>query len=160
MITKIYTPFPVCYTSTNHQAFRQKPRNNDYNTFAQPCPTDRFLPFQLKLPVHYSTEFDCKIYRAMDNVLVQDLTAFISTNDWEKVSRGGYDYFTYFGQQAFNASEVMECGIYYIRWSDGVYTRYSEIFEVNADVVTTPNYILGNQDEYILGDTTDYILTF
>ena len=146
------------YTTFFHQAFRQKPRNNDCVTFAQPCPPDRFLPFQFRRPNHFSTTFDCKIYRASDDALIQDLTAFIPTGQKEIISIGAYDYITYYGSAPFNASEVMPCGIYYIKWTDGYITRYSEIFEVKS-IETIGRYILATDDEYIWGDPTEYILT-
>lgn len=95
------------------------------------------IPFVIRRPHHTGVIDDCTfgVYKSTGVGLVADYTYTAST--YCSITTGTYyDYITYDASTPF--SDYLDAGSYYIKFTDGVYEWYSEIF--NIDIL---------DDEYI-----------
>lgn len=152
-------PLAVGYTDPSHQNWKQDFRHGDYSSFQLISPNDRLLPFQYRRPSVPSISIDIKLYNALNDGFLYNLSTFIVGSEINIQSRGIVDYVTYFGQIPFLLNYTLDCGIYYIGVDDGTNDEiYSEIFVVLEGTNTGTDYLSANDDTYIIFNDDQLII--
>ena len=120
-------------------------------------PRNRFLPFQIVRPADPGVAYTWHLYSAVDDTFVSVITFPAGQIDTATVD--SLDYITYFGTDIFGAN--MDCGKYWIKWTDGTLIKYSEVITIRE--VTDDTFVglllYGDSTQIVLYDLTEYIKT-
>ena len=103
------------------------------------CSQKRLIPFQIKRLSNPTGIVDMTVglYNVNDELVVNLLLA-LDADDADIVTVGEYDYIIYYGN--IDLDPGLNCGLRYIRWSDGITTQWSELFMIK-DFSTDANYV-------------------
>lgn len=153
-ILRTILPF---YPSLDHQNRNKAWCHDKMRMFKLISSTWRFLPFQIVRNTDPATAYTWELYLAYDDSFY--MTINFPPGQIDTATKGGYDYITYFGTEDFFSE--MECGKFYIYWTDGNIERFSEVFTIEDFTDdTTETYIkYGLEDDLIEINVTDILKT-
>lgn len=148
-ILRTVLPF---YSDIEHQNRYKSWCKDDMRGFFLITPRSRFLPFQFIRAADPGTDYTWELYSAIDNSLYTTIN--FPPGQIDTATKGAYDYITYFGSEDFFTD--FDCGLYYIKWTDGTYTKYSEVFYIKDFTDDTlDNLLKYNIDELIIINSSD-----
>jgi len=153
-ILKTVVPFYPSIDHQNHRKFWCKDQMRGFSLITHQL---RFLPFQIVRPLSPVTTYTWELWSAIDDSFYTDITFPAGQIDTATVN--GLDYITYFGTDVFD--HEYDPGKFYIKWSDGTLTKYSEVFTIKCFTDDTLENLLryGDDSQLVLYDLTEIIKT-
>jgi len=158
-ILRTVLPF---YPSVDHQNRIKSWCKDEMRAFSLITPQYRFIPFQIVRPPDPGTTYTWELWKVIDSDPDNDylyMSITFPAGQIDTATSGGFDYITYFGSEDFYSP--IDCGRYYIYWTDGVTEKFSEVFHImDFDDDTTDIYRkYGDDSQLRLTDITDFRIT-
>ena len=132
---------PLRFYGSTSDKLKNKEYMHEENENLQLCPKNTLIDFQIQRAPSPETITEFKVYSEND-VLIQTLPTTLITITTVMTENNQMDILVY------NHSELdvdLDCGVYYIKVSDGEMTRYSEDFRVvNYEANFETSALVGN----------------